>query len=214
MLRKLLSGFLLLLLTPTVQADFEVKSLTPALLQEVRAGGYVLYIRHGSTDSSIPDQVPVQLDKCETQRPLTEAGLRQMQQVGENIRQLGLPLGDIHVSPFCRTQASANAAFGEGNWQLEKLLMYTAAMTRAEKEPVVVRTRELLSAPVTQPGVNRGILAHGPNLAETLRYFPPEGTLVIIRPLGNGQFEYQASIHPDEWAGLLEVHQQLEAHQQ
>lgn len=209
MLRKRLSGFaLLLLLILPVQADFEVRSLSPALLQELLNGGHVLFIRHGSTDSSIPDQVPVQLDNCASQRPLTEAGHLQMQQIGNHIRQLGLPLGEIHVSPFCRAQASANAAFGEGNWQLEKMLMYTAAMTRVEKEPVVARTLELLSTPVTTPGKNRVLLAHGPNLAETMRYFPPEGTLVILRPLGNGAFEYLASIQPDDWVRVLEALQQ------
>ncbi|MBE0508749.1 MAG: histidine phosphatase family protein [Marinospirillum sp.] len=192
-----------LMLLPVHAAELQEKALTPELLEQVRQGGYVLYIRHGKTDSSIPDQVPVDLDNCASQRPLTEAGYQQMVSVGENIRALGLPVGEIFVSPFCRTRASADAAFGENTWQLENLLMYTAAMTRAEKDPVVARTRALVSLPVLTPGKNRVLLAHGPNLAEIMSYFPPEGTLVIIKPMGDAGFEYQASIRPENWVDLL-----------
>lgn len=198
------SIFILLFnLLPSHAAELQEKTLTLELLEQMRQGGYVLYIRHGKTDSSIPDQVPVNLNDCASQRPLTEAGYQQMVSVGENIRTLGLPVGDILVSPFCRTRASADAAFGENTWQQENLLMYTAAMTQAEKDPVVVRTRELVSLPVQTPGKNRVLLAHGPNLAEIMSYFPPEGTLVIIKPLGDAGFEYQASIRPEHWAELL-----------
>lgn len=198
------SIFILLFnLLPSHAAELQEKNLTLELLEQMRQGGYVLYIRHGKTDSSIPDQVPVNLNDCASQRPLTEAGYQQMVSVGENIRTLGLPVGDILVSPFCRTRASADAAFGENTWQQENLLMYTAAMTQAEKDPVVVRTRELVSLPVQTPGKNRVLLAHGPNLAEIMSYFPPEGTLVIIKPLGDAGFEYQASIRPEHWAELL-----------
>lgn len=200
----LISGLLMLLLLLPLQAvELQEKPLTSELLEQLRQGGYVLYLRHGKTDSSIPDQVPVQLDDCSSQRPLTEEGYQQMVRVGENIRALDVPVGDVLVSPFCRTRASADAAFGKNNWQLENLLMYTAAMTRAEKDPVVARTRELVSLPISTPGTNRVLIAHGPNMAELMSYFPPEGTLVIIKPLGDQDFEYQASIRPENWADLL-----------
>jgi len=34
-------------------------------------------------------------------------------------------------------------------------------------------------------------------------FVKPEGTLVILRPLGNEKFEYVASIPPALWASLL-----------
>ncbi|EWH01905.1 hypothetical protein [Halomonas sp. BC04] len=46
------------------------------------------------------------------------------------------------------------------------------------------------------------IVAHGPNLADLMNYFPPEGTLVIFSPLGEEGYLYRASIAPDLWAAL------------
>jgi len=48
------------------------------------------------------------------------------------------------------------------------------------------------------------IVAHAPNMADVMGYFvKPEGTVVVIRPLGESKFEYIASIPPTLWASLL-----------
>ncbi len=181
---------------------FIERTLDSALVKEVRQGGYVFYLRHGITDSSIPDEVPVDLSDCGTQRPLTAQGREQMALVGRTLVLLGWPVGELFCSPFCRAVESARAAFENQEPTVEPLLMYTAAMTSAEKAPVVARTRELIAQPLRTPGVNRVLVAHGPNLAEVMGYFPPEGSLVIFRPLDEGRFEYLATILPDQWASL------------
>jgi hypothetical protein len=64
-------------------------------------------------------------------------------------------------------------------------------------------TRRLVSTPVTA-GTNRVLVAHAPNMADLMGYFvKPEATVVVMRPLGDGQFEYLASIHPAMWPALL-----------
>jgi hypothetical protein len=53
-------------------------------------------------------------------------------------------------------------------------------------------------------GSNRVLVAHAPNMADLMGYFvKPEGTLVVLRPLGHEKFEYVASIPPTLWASLL-----------
>jgi phosphohistidine phosphatase SixA len=198
---------LMLLMLP-LSADeaipFVEKPASRALIASLRTGGYVLYLRHGQTDSSIPDQVPINLDDCSTQRPLTDIGRTQMRQIGVAIRKAGIPLGQIFVSPMCRAQESARLAFGP-NYQVDINLMYTAHLTSAQKVPIIARTRELLSTPVTEPGKNRVILAHAPNLADLMDYYPEtEGTMAIFRPLGDAGFEYLASILPQQWQGLTD----------
>ena len=58
---------------------------TPALLKELHQGGFVLYMRHGATDSSYPDQVPIDLNDCNTQRPLCRAHESAQLAYGDNI---------------------------------------------------------------------------------------------------------------------------------
>lgn len=175
---------------------------TAELLQQVRQGGFVLYMRHGATDSAYPDQVPIDLNDCSTQRPLTEAGRAEIITVGEHVREAGIPVGDVFSSPLCRARESAQLAYGD-KVQIINELMYTAHLTSAEKLPVIAMTRKLLSEPVAV-GSNRVIVAHAPNLADLMAYFPRiEGTVIIFRPTQSGGFEYLASIHPKQWPALL-----------
>lgn len=188
---------------PTAFA-FEPRQASSQLINQLKGGGYVFYLRHGHTDTQLPDQVPVQLDNCDSQRPLTEQGRQQMARVGQALHDLGLPLDPIISSPFCRTLESTEMAFPKQDYQVEKLLMYTAALTSEEKEPIIYRTHELISKPQPE-GSNRVLVAHAPNLAELIDYFPPEGSLVIFKPLGDEGFKYLASIYLDDWAQLLQA---------
>jgi phosphohistidine phosphatase SixA len=124
--------------------------------------------------------------------------------VGASIRKARIPVGDIFSSPLCRAKESAEAAFGT-KFVINPLLMYTSNLTDEEKMPIVAETRRLLSAPV-KAGTNRVLVAHAPNMMDVIGLFPkPEGSVIVIRPLGNDTFEYVASIAPDAWAGLIQV---------
>ena len=184
-------------------ATFTELAATREILKKLKSGGFVLYMRHGATDTSRPDRAPqVDLNDCSTQRPLTPAGLKMAANVGNSIRKAGIPIAEILSSPLCRAKESAQAAFGS-NFQVVNQLMYTANMTTEEKKPNVEATRRLLSTPVAKAGRNRVIVAHAPNLADLIGYFPKEGTVAIFKPRDNGHFEYIASIAPDAWSKLL-----------
>lgn len=204
------SGLFTASILPAQAADAEVafveKAPDKTLIQALRKGGYVLYMRHGNTDNSRADRAPsVDLSDCSTQRVLNEEGRQVAAAVGKAISKARLPIGEIFHSPLCRARESAQLAFPT---QVKKLqedlnLAYTANLTTEQKVPVLAATRKLVSAPVAK-GSNRIIVAHAPNMADLMGYFvKPEGTVVVLRPLGEGQFDYLASIHPDDWAALL-----------
>ena len=177
---------------------------TPQTLQRLRAGGYVLYLRHGATDNTRPDRTPaVDLNDCNTQRLLNAQGWAQQQAVGQALRRAGIPVAELRISPMCRTRDSARAAFPDLKPVVDPLLIYVANLSEAEKAPVVANVRYWLSAPVP-PGQNRVLLAHASNLMEVMGYLPKESMLVVLRPKGEQHgFEYVASIPHGAWAGLL-----------
>ena len=185
---------------------FQEIMATPALLVDLRKGGFVLYLRHGTTDNSRADRAPsVDLNDCNTQRVLNNEGRKLIVSVGRAIAGAKIPVGEIFHSPMCRARESAELAFPaqRARLQPELNLAYTANLTAEEKKPVLAATRKLVSAPV-DPGSNRVLVAHAPNMADLMDYFvKPEGTLVVLRPLGNEKFEYVASITPTLWASLL-----------
>ncbi len=208
MKKALLNGLLVLgvLLTPVCaeeQPAFQEKVVTMETIKSLRNGGYVIYMRHGNTDTSRPDRTPtVDLNDCSTQRPLTEEGRKVAAQVGGAIRELKIPVSEIYSSPMCRAKESAQAAFGSGII-VDSNLMYTSNLTDAEKKPIIQQTRELLSKPVPE-GTNRVLVAHAPNLMDLMGYFPkPEATVAIFKPGGEKRFEYVGSIPPAQWQQFL-----------
>lgn len=203
--RGMLLFAVLMLCAALVQAQerFQPKPATAEQLAAIQEGGYVLFIRHGPTDSALPDHVPVDLDDCATQRPLTDAGRALMQQVGEHFHHARIPFGRVYSSPLCRAKETSELIFGADGYQVDANLLYVAALTTDEKQPIIARTLELLTEAVP-PQTNRVLVAHGPNLVEVMEYFPVEGTLVIIEPHADGQgFTYLGSIEPPHWSALL-----------
>lgn len=182
---------------------------TAQTLRALRAGGHVLYLRHGPTDNSRADAAPItDFNDCGAQRVLSDEGRQAAAQVGAALRQAGIALGEIRVSPLCRTRQTLEAAFGrERPHTVDLALRYMGNMTTEEKQPVLAQTRRLLSAPVPAGG-NRLLIAHGPNLADLMGYFPKEGTLVVFRPRAEAGFEYVASIPVAQWPQLLRAVQQ------
>lgn len=199
MLAGILANFALAAELPA----FKEKLATRATIDEVRAGGFVLYMRHGNTDTSRPDRVPqVDLGDCSTQRPLNEEGRHVAARVGEAIRKARIPVGEIIVSPMCRTRETAQLAFG-AKFSIDNGLMYTSNLTSREKSATLEATRARLSMPLAA-GVNRVLVAHAPNLMDLMGYFiKHEATVAIFRPLGENKFEYVASIPPTLWPELL-----------
>jgi len=191
-------------LAPTGTTKFVEKPATRETLNQLRRGGYVLYLRHGYTDNTKPDRATgVDLDDCSTQRPLTPDGIKIAARVGEAIRQAKIPIGEIRISPLCRVKVTVAQAFPGMPYTADVNLMYTANFTDVEKAPIIANTRRLLSAPVAAD-TNRLLIAHAPNLMDLIGYFPKEATLVIFRPKGEqAGFDYIASIPPALWAELL-----------
>lgn len=96
---------------PTGDTPPPTKSST---LDALRAGGLVIVFRHAATDQSRPDREPVDLADCATQRNLSAAGRADARAIGAAFRDLGIPVGTVWTSPYCRARDTARLAFGRG----------------------------------------------------------------------------------------------------
>jgi hypothetical protein len=89
--------------------------LNESLLNSLRAGGYILYAKHGEATVG-EDQSDLDFENCTTQRNLSEMGRRQAIYYGEMIRYLQIPITyPVITSPFCRAVETAQSAFGWAN---------------------------------------------------------------------------------------------------
>nr|HMN62556.1 hypothetical protein [Anaerolinea sp.] len=94
---------------PVEAAELEGLGLVEALL----SGGYVLYFRHAATDVTQNDTSSTNLADCSTQRNLSEQGRTDALALGAAILELGIPIGEVRSSAYCRTRETALLAFGE-----------------------------------------------------------------------------------------------------
>ena len=169
----------------------------PELLTELRTGGYVIYLRHTSTDFSRDDVKSRSDDDCDNQRPLTDKGREEARQIGAALRELKIPVGKILASPRCRTMETALLAFGPP----EKSPEARAGPASLASDDRYAPLRALLSTPV-KPGANTVIASHGnPFYATAGAPYLAEGEAAVVRPLGK-DFEIVARVRHDAWRAL------------
>lgn len=195
--RTLISATAATLLTaPARAADDATK-----LIADLKSGGYIIYFRHGETGSQGTDRPPDMAD-CSTQRNLNDAGRRQVQQLGEHFRALGIPVGKVLSSQWRRCWQHAEAMFGKGGYQLSEsvsLARSYPAVTETERELKKQQLRALLiEAPPA--GRNTVLISHGNNVLMLTGYHPnTQGEAVIFKPDGLGGYTRLGSVQPGDW---------------
>jgi len=169
-----------------------------ALVEALRRGGYVLYLRHASTDFGQNDEAMTDYANCAQQRNLTDAGREEARAVGAAIKRLRIPVGPILASPFCRTRESAALVFGTPT---VSNAVRGGPGTDADGQRYA-ELRKLLSTPVAS-GSNLAIASHGnPFRAVAGTPYLQEGEMAVIEPRGNGEFRIVARITRSDWASL------------
>lgn len=170
--------------------------LPAALVGELRGGGFVIYIRHASTILGSGDEQNESLDRCETQRNLSDKGRSDALQIGKSLRGLGIPVGPVLSSPYCRARDTAALAFG--HYLEDPDLAFVMGANADETRRRAERLRQMLGSPPDK-GVNSVIVSHSANLYEAAGIFAkPEGAIYIFKPLGGGRFEQVGRILPEE----------------
>jgi phosphohistidine phosphatase SixA len=169
----------------------------PALLAALRQGGNVIYLRHGLTERSTTDASPVDLSNCRTQRPLSDEGRKQAAGIGKAFRDLGIPVGDVLTSPYCRARETAEIAFGGGS--PSDTLSYSKNLPADERQRLAKALRDLLSTP-PQPGKNTILISHKDNLEDAVFILPKaEGVAWVFQPLGDGESKALGQVAVEQW---------------
>jgi phosphohistidine phosphatase SixA len=169
----------------------------PALADALRHGGYVLYFRHAATDFGQNDEAMTSFDDCSKQRNLTDKGRADARAIGERIRRLRIPIGDVLASPYCRTRETAQLVFGRSI--VSNAVRGGPASDDAQR---YAGLRELLASPVSG-GTNRVIVSHGnPFRAVAGTPYLAEGEAAVIEPRGKEGFRVVARIPLDGWDAL------------
>jgi phosphohistidine phosphatase SixA len=159
-----------------------------SLVEAMREGGFVIYIRHASTDFSTVDEEPVDLADCTAQRTLSEVGRLESRRIGESIVDLDIPVGVVLSSEMCRAWETAELAFGEVELTSD-LTVFATASSEAEEDERTDVLRALLATP-PEAGTNTFVVGHLVNITVAANVTMEEGEAAIFMPSaswsGNG----------------------------
>jgi phosphohistidine phosphatase SixA len=179
-----------------------------ALVDALRAGGFNIYFRHAQTDWSLADRIeaPGDVESCDADRvrQLSDGGRQTAVAVGRAIRALGVPVGRILASPYCRTMDTARLMALGGVEPTADLMNLRSAHFVGGRDAVISRARALL-ADRPEEGTNRVLVAHGNVAQAATPVYPGEAEGVVFAPLGEGGFEVVARITPERWQALADA---------
>jgi phosphohistidine phosphatase SixA len=160
-----------------------------ALVDALRRGGYVLFMRHAETGTVTAE--------CSTSN-LTPRGERDAARVGFALKALAVPLDRIISSPVCRVQDTARN-LGLGPFEVSEDLANQALRPGFDFN----NAREKLLVMPPSTGKNVLLISHtqgGNNFSQALAL--DFGEIIVIAPDGKGGRAAIARVRVDDWAGL------------
>lgn len=172
-----------------------------ALVEALREGGLVIFLRHTETGPPHPDSAHAILGDCETQRLLNAEGRAQAVAIGQAMRSLGVPVAQVLASPFCRTIETASLAFGAAIPELAlSLPRHLDAASHAAMGAALLRL--VAGHPPGSEG-NLVLVGHSYHLINAGGPRPdPQGAAAVLRPDGQGGFVTLALLAPADWEAL------------
>lgn len=199
---RLFTSFLLLAalsLLPISTLSAQSSPDPDRLLQVLTEGGHVIYWRHAATDHSQGDRDLRDMRRCETQRNLSELGREQARRVGAGFESLGIPVGEVISSPFCRNWETAELAFGRYEIADDLWNLPASAASPLSQRELVERLQQRLSTPPSNPSENTVIIGHNLNLQAAARVRIDEGGIAVFKPLENGRTRFLGTLVPDDF---------------
>ncbi len=177
-------GMLLCMLAATVAWADE------ALWTQLKQGGYVVLIRHASTEFGIGDPPGFKLDDCSTQRNLSDTGRAEARRLGETFRSRGVPVSEVRSSQWCRCMETAKLAFGRAEpWPAINSVFADRSQEPAQRRAVL----ELASK--VKPPRNLVLVTHNYNINALVGASPAKAEIVVAR-FDNGELKLVGRIAP------------------
>ena len=173
---------------------------TKRVAEALRAGGYVILVRHGATFSDQADIDPLNLANVAKQRNLNDKGKELAKAFGESIRAAGVPVGEVYTSQFNRAYETAVLAGFKDIEKTANLSEGGLVVTPDENNRRAKALRDML-AKVPEKGKNDILITHKPNIIDALGkdwFDVKEGEASIFKPEG-GRYRLFARVQMEDW---------------
>jgi broad specificity phosphatase PhoE len=175
----------------------------PELVQQLRAGGCVLVMRHAESPFAVPSAGEAEPDNPRHERQLDEAGKVSAQALGVALRKLRIPIGTIYSSPTFRARETVRLAGLGSPVTVPELAEGARGMSgKAEQARMTWLKRAVRGPPAT--ATNILIVTHTPNIVGAFGDDATgiaAGEMLVFRP-GEGSAALLGRIRIEEWPSL------------
>jgi phosphohistidine phosphatase SixA len=183
-------------------ADSAPPLAAEALIELLRNGGYSLYFRHEATDWSQSDDIRKVGDwlSCDGSRirQLSSSGRKRATATGQAIQSLGIPVGKVLASPYCRTLETARLLnLGPVESTTEVINLRVAEYFGGRD--AIVETAQALLASTPDAETNTVIVSHGNVARAATPVYPEEGEGVVFQADGKGGFRFIGRLTAEDW---------------
>ena len=167
---------------------------TNKLVDALKTGGHIIYMRHAKTNHSEKDHGVDRLKNCSQQRNLSQQGRDQATEIGKVLKSLEIPVSEVLSSPYCRCKETAKLAFGK--LEVVKDLQFSISKSKEESEFLGKRLKSIMLEANTNTG-NVVIVGHTSNLRDGLGVWPkPEGVIAVFKN-NKGEISFKGMIPPE-----------------
>lgn len=156
--------------------------------------GFVLLLRHAKTVSGTGDPPGFELDDCNTQRNLSEAGIKQAKQIGREFRDRDIPISQVLSSQYCRCLDTARL-LDLGNVKPSPMLN-SIFEDRTTATQQVEQARQRILTHRNHRGV-MVMVTHFANITEIIGVSLQEGAAVVVQADQQGDLDVVGQI--EDW---------------
>ena len=165
---------LLLIIFITIISSVKADS-KQTLINELQKGGKLIFIRHAYAPGG-GDPINFDLNKCSTQRNLSNSGRKQAKEIGYLFKNNKIIIDKVYSSEWCRCKETALLAFNK--FETKNFLnSFFSSKFAQNKESQIKKLKEFI---INWDGKNNVIfVTHYVVISEILNYAPSSGEIII-----------------------------------
>ena len=142
-------------------------SSTPEWISALRSGGHVIVFRHGATHNDQADTDPLNIQNVAKQRLLNDQGRALAKEIGDAMRALKIPVGEVRTSQFYRAVETGKLlGFGDGTASTD--ITEGGLVVSPNENSRRTKAMRALAAAAPAAGTNIVIVSHKPDLSMPL----------------------------------------------
>jgi phosphohistidine phosphatase SixA len=173
----------------------------PALVNALRQGGYVLVMRHANSPAQPPAKGDADPKNVKLERQLDSTGRDTARAMGEAVRSLRIPIGDVFSSPTFRAHQTVElAALGRAKDVTE--LDENAAGMAANVERTRIAWLKTKVGETPRQATNTIVVTHAPNIKGAFGIDAAAGETIVFKPDGKGGAAQVARLTIGDWPAL------------